>query len=82
MEVFFRAEKGVGDPDGDPILVPVVMTDDGKGIVINKKLDTIGDALMLASGFSLSQFIDSEGGLAAVQGHVEKREADADTETS
>lgn len=83
MEIFFKAEKPEGKPDDDPILVPVIMTDDGGGIVINKQLNTIWDAFMLGAGFSLARFIESEGGLAAIQEHVDKREADeqADAET-
>lgn len=74
MEVFFRAE--LQENTGKPILTPVVLDGNENGVVIARSIRSIKAALMLASGFSLAQYIEEEGGMDALKRTIDERNAE------
>lgn len=62
-----------GDPNSPVVLVPIVISEDGRRFVSGKVVDTMEKALSFYSGFTLVAFLEDEGGFDAVLDNIEER---------
>ncbi len=73
-DLYFEAHRPTeGDPNSPAVLVPVIVSEDGRRFVSGKVVNTIETALSFKAGFTLVAFLEDEGGFDGVFENMKER---------